>query len=41
MQQTHKNERKNRLQERNIKVRTLFNELSEKHPQWRLNAVIE
>ena len=40
MQQTRKNERKNRLQERNMKVRTLFNELVEKYPQWRLNAVI-
>ena len=40
MRQTRKNERKNRLQERNMKVRTLFNELVEKYPQWRLNAVI-
>ena len=41
MQQTRKNERKNRLQERNMKVRTLFNELVKKYPQWRLNAVID
>ena len=41
MQQTRKNERKNRLQERNMKVRTLFNELVEKYPQCRLNAVID
>ena len=41
MQQARKNERKNRLQERNMKVRTLLNELVKKYPQWRLNAVIE
>ena len=40
MQQTRKNERKNRLQERNIKVRTLFNELVKKHPQWRLMQLL-
>lgn len=33
--------RKARLQLRNQNVRKLFNELSEKNPKWRMDAIIE
>lgn len=33
--------RKERLHLRNEKVRTQFNQLSIKHPQWRVDAIIE
>ena len=34
-------ERKERLQKRNEKVRQLFEELSAKHPQWKVDALVE
>lgn len=33
--------RKDRLQERNATVRKLFNDLCEKNPKWRIDAVID
>ena len=33
--------RKERLQLRNDKVRTLFSQHCQKHPQWRVDAVIQ
>ena len=32
---------KQRLQKRNEKIRELFGELTNKYPQWRIDAVIE
>jgi hypothetical protein len=34
-------QRKERLQKRNEKVRQLFEELSAKHPQWKVDALVE
>ena len=33
--------RKERIRERNQKVRECFSELEKKHPQWKLSALLE
>lgn len=41
MQLISQKQRKQRLQRRNEKIRELFSELTNKYPQWRIDAVIE
>ena len=41
MQLISQKQRKQRLQRRNQKIRELFNEITNKYPQWRIDAVIE
>lgn len=41
MQPISYKQRKQRLQQRNEKIRKLFSELTNKYPQWRIDAVIE
>ena len=41
MQLISQKQRKQRLQRRNQKIRELFSELTNKYPQWRIDAVIE
>ena len=41
MQLISQKQRKQRLQRRNQKIRELFTELTNKYPQWRIDAVIE
>ncbi|HGM2344277.1 TPA: hypothetical protein ACKJ98_002147, partial [Neisseria gonorrhoeae] len=41
MQLISQKQRKQRLQRRNEKIRELFGELTNKYPQWRIDAVIE
>lgn len=41
MQLISQKQRKQRLQKRNEKIRELFSELTNKYPQWRIDAVIE
>ena len=41
MQLISQKQRKQRLQRRNQKIRELFNEITNKCPQWRIDAVIE
>lgn len=41
MQPISYKQRKQRLQQRNEKIRELFSELTNKYPQWRIDAVIE
>ena len=41
MQLICQKQRKQRLQRRNQKIRELFNEITNKYPQWRIDAVIE
>ena len=38
---TSQKQRKQRLKRRNEKIRELFSELTNKYPQWRIDAVIE
>ena len=41
MQLISQKQRKQRLQKRNEKIRELFSELTNKYPQWRIDAVIK
>ena len=41
MQLISQKQRKQRLQRRNQKIRELFNEITNKYPQWRIDTVIE